>query len=108
MPARSKDRLPNNREAVILSILVGRERYGREIRDEYEEAVREKLPLGSLYTTLERMDQKGFVRSRPGESSHERGGNRRRYFRITAPGQRALAAYRERAAAVGPEGVARA
>lgn len=83
--------LASDREAIILSILIGRERYGREIRNEYEERTNSKIPLGSLYTTLIRMEeQKGYVRSREGESTPGRQGNRRRYYIIKASGTRAL------------------
>jgi DNA-binding PadR family transcriptional regulator len=81
---------PNRREAVILAILMNGERYGRDIRDQYEERVGRSMPLGSLYVTLDRMEQKGFLRSRMGECSHERGGNRRKYYRLTGAGEAAL------------------
>ncbi len=80
----------SQREAMILGLLVNGEKYGREIRDEYQRAAQQKMPLGSLYTTLDRMEQKGFIKSRLGDSNPVRGGNRRRFFRITASGQRAL------------------
>jgi len=95
----AKEFLPNHREAVFLAILRGSEKYGLEIRDEYKRLTRELLPLGSLYTTLDRMIEKGFLESWLGESSHERGGNRRRYFKVTAQGTRALMAYQLRAQA---------
>lgn len=88
-----REKLPSWREAVILSILINGERYGREIRNEYEKRTEKKMPLGSLYTTLTRMENYGFVDSRLGESCHERGGNRRKYFKMTGLGERALNAY---------------
>jgi PadR family transcriptional regulator len=86
----AKEKLLTRREAVILSILIDGEKYGREIRNQYEERARRKMPLGSLYTTLSRMETHGFIESRTGESTHGRGGNRRKYFRITASGHRAF------------------
>ena len=82
--------LINTREAEILSILINGEKYGREIRDEYEKRTGRSMPFGSLYTTLERIDQKGYIRSRLGEGTHVRGGNRRKYYRLTASGTAAL------------------
>jgi DNA-binding PadR family transcriptional regulator len=81
-----QQKVPVQREAVILAILLHGEKFGREIRDNYQERTGHAMPLGSLYTTLDRMEQKGFVRSWVGESNPERGGNRRRYFKITALG----------------------
>jgi PadR family transcriptional regulator, regulatory protein PadR len=78
--------LPNQREEIILMILIAGERYGRDIRNEFEQRIKQVMPLGSLYTTLDRMEEKGFVRSRMGDSEHERGGNRRKYYVITAKG----------------------
>jgi DNA-binding PadR family transcriptional regulator len=92
--------LINTREALLLATLSNGEKYGRAVRDEYESRARQKLPLGSLYTTLARMEEKGLIRSRSEESSAGRGGNRRTYYRITAPGQKALAAYVERSGAI--------
>ncbi len=88
-----KEKLPSQRQAIILSILINAEKYGREIRNEYEERTGRKMPLGSLYTTLSRMEGYGFVKSHMGESTHERGGNRRKYFEITRIGQRAFNAF---------------
>lgn len=88
-----KEKFASQRQAVILSILVNGEKYGREIRNDYEKRTGRKMPFGSLYTTLTRMETYGFIKSRLGESTHERGGNRRKYFEITANGQQALYAF---------------
>lgn len=87
------DRHLQVREVTILTILSQGERYGREIREEYEARTGEPLPLGSLYVTLDRMEEKGYLRSRMGESTHSRGGNRRKYYRVAADGHRALDAW---------------
>jgi PadR family transcriptional regulator PadR len=97
-----KNVIPNRREEVLLSILVAGELYGRDIRDRYEHRTKESMPIGSLYTTLDRMIEKGFIKERWGESSHERGGNRRKFFKLSASGLRALnAAQRWTAASLG-------
>ena len=85
--------LPNRREAIILQILISQDQYGLEIRNEVAKHEGKRMPLGSLYTTLDRMVDKGVLRSRLAESSHQRGGNRRKYFTITAKGHRALESY---------------
>lgn len=89
----SKDKLPTNREAVILDILTNGERAGRDIRNEYESRTKRKMPLGSLYTTLTRMETSGFVKSRTGDTKPERRGYPRKFFSITGTGERALNAY---------------
>jgi PadR family transcriptional regulator PadR len=82
--------LPNRREEAILRLLLSHEHYGREIRDVYEQRTTETMPLGSLYTTLDRMEEQGLIASRLGESTAERGGNRRKYFKIKGAGIFAL------------------
>ena len=85
-----KDKLPTNREAVILNILINGERAGRDIRNEYESRTYTKMPLGSLYTTLARMETSGFVTSRTGDTKPERRGYPRKFFSITGTGERVL------------------
>ena len=92
---------PNQREAILMAVLLHGELYGREIRKKYEERTRQSLPLGSLYVTLDRMEEKGFVRSRLGESNPDRGGNRRKYYKLTGRGMTALSAVQAALAPVG-------
>lgn len=89
----SKKKIPTNREAVILNILINGERPGRDIRNEYQARTRHKMPLGSLYTTLTRMEASGFVASRTGGATPERRGYPRKFFSITGTGERALSDY---------------
>ncbi len=81
---------PNAREMVLLALLKNGEKFSGELRTKYEKLARERMPAGSIYTTLERMVQKGFIESRAGDPSPTRGGNRRRYFRLTRQGRTAL------------------
>ena len=78
----------NIRELHIMSILLNGEKFGRQINLDYEKIASKRMPIGSLYTTLDRMMDKGFIKSREGEQNPEYGGNRRRYFCLTAKGRR--------------------
>lgn len=89
----NKKKIPTNREAVLLDILMNGEKPGRDIRNEYQARTRHKMPLGSLYTTLARMEASGFVKSRMGGTTPERRGYPRKFFSITGTGERALSAY---------------
>jgi PadR family transcriptional regulator, regulatory protein PadR len=51
---------------------------------------REPAP-GALYTTLDRLEEKGLVRSRLGEPTPQRGGRAKRFFAVTARGVQAVA-----------------
>lgn len=78
-------------QVVLLAILrIGEEAYGMTIRREVEQRAGRKLSIGSVYTTLERLLRKGYVRSHLGEPTTERGGRAKRHYRITAKGERAL------------------
>ena len=89
----SQAKLPNNRQAVLLGILINGKKCGREIRDEYEKRTGKAMPVGSLYTTLDRMVDKGFLKSNFGDSTPPRRGNRRKYYQITASGYAAFDTY---------------
>jgi DNA-binding PadR family transcriptional regulator len=78
-------------EAIILSALASKERYGLEIIDAVKKATGQTLSVGGLYTTLHRMERKGLVTARWGESTEARQGARRRYYRFTGLGNRAFA-----------------
>ena len=96
-------RIPNRRDAGILGILIGGEQYGRAIRREYEARYGEQIPFGSLYVVLGRLEEKGLVKSRFAESTHERGGNRRKYFTILGKGVKALKAFHAHAIVITTE-----
>ena len=64
--------------------------YGATIRREIESRTGRPLAISAVYTTLDRLEQKGIVRSRIGEPTPERGGRRRKYFELTALGERAV------------------
>ena len=80
-------------EEEILYLLMGREMYGLQIVQAYEDVSqgKRKLSIGTLYPTLSRMEGRGLVTShlvaRPDD---EKGGARRKLFRITLQGSRAL------------------
>ena len=64
--------------------------YGVTIRREIVERTGRDVAVGAIYATLDRLEAKGYVSSRLGEATPERGGRAKRYFEIEAPGERAL------------------
>ena len=88
-------------ELMVMLALVrlGDDAYGVTISREIEDQTGRDVLLGSVYAALERLGRKGFVSSRLGNPTNERGGRAKRHFRITARGlhelrdaQRALSA----------------
>ena len=81
-------------EECILSALLGRELYGMQIIQAFEEASygKRRLSVGTLYPLLHRLEQRRYVLSRMEEhTSGSRGGARRKYFKITQMGAQRLA-----------------
>lgn len=89
-------RLGHFEELVLLALLLLRDNaYGVTIRRELVKRTGREVSIGAVYTTLERLARKGYVSSRVGEPTPERGGRAKRYFKIEAPGERALRETRE-------------
>src|SRR5215467_1249570 len=79
-------------QIVLLAILrLDDGAYGVTIRDEIAACTDRDPSPGALYTTLDRMEEKGLVTSRFGQPTPERGGRAKRYFRVTAKGEAAVA-----------------
>jgi DNA-binding PadR family transcriptional regulator len=79
-------------EQLVLLALVrlGDEAYGANVRREIETHAGRELAISAVYTTLERLEQKGFVRSWIGDPTPQRGGRRRKYFALLPLGAHAL------------------
>lgn len=64
--------------------------HGALVRREIEERTGRDLSIGAVYATLERLEAKGYISSRTGEPTPERGGRAKRLFQVEAAGKRAL------------------
>ena len=65
------------------------------IRRQIEDRLGRAVTIGAVYATLDRLEHKGLVSSTLGESKPVRRGRPRRYFRLEAAGERALAQARD-------------
>ena len=78
-------------ELVLLTIAcLGKKAYGVAIKEDIEQRANRPISIGSLHSTITRLQEKGFLESRLGEPSHERGGRRKRFFSLTKSGGLAL------------------
>jgi DNA-binding PadR family transcriptional regulator len=68
---------------------LGKEGYGAAIRQEIETATGRKCSIGALYTTIDRLETKGFLKTWMGEATPQRGGRAKRMVRVTPEGIRA-------------------
>lgn len=74
---------------------LGDNAYGAAIRQDMEAVTGRQCSLGALYTTLDRLEQKGLIRTWMGEPSPERGGRAKKMVRITVKGIREAQAFYE-------------
>jgi PadR family transcriptional regulator PadR len=77
-------------DLVVMLVLLrlGDGAYGVPISREVERRRGREVALGSVYATLDRLQEKGLVCSELGEPTPERGGRAKRYFRLTPKGLR--------------------
>jgi PadR family transcriptional regulator, regulatory protein PadR len=86
---RKRDYLGSFELMVMLALIrLGENAYGVPISREIEDRSGREVALGSVYATLERLEEKGLVSSELGEPTAERGGRAKRYFSVTAKGVR--------------------
>ncbi len=83
---------PGEFEQMLLLVILqlGDEAYGGRVRGQLTELVGREPSAGALYTTLQRLETKGWIGGRQAVGSAQSGGRPRRYFRVTAEGLGAL------------------
>ena len=67
--------------------------YGASIAQEIEQVAGRRCSLGALYTTLDRLESKGLVKTRMGDPTPERGGRAKRMVSLTGAGKKAAAEF---------------
>lgn len=78
-------------EVVLLTVaILDEEAYGVSVTQEIEQKTGRMVGFSTVHTTLQRLEEKGFLSSRMGGATAERGGRRKRLFTVTAAGRRAL------------------
>jgi PadR family transcriptional regulator, regulatory protein PadR len=89
MPGR--DYLGAFEHIVVLALMRLADRaYGVTVRQEIEFRTKREVSIGAVYATLDRLEVKGYVSSRLGDPSPERGGRSKRFFHVTAKGVAAV------------------
>ena len=79
-------------QLVLLALLrLAEGAYGVAVQREISRTARRPTAFGSVYTALTRLEARGYITARLGDPTPSRGGRRKKYFTITAPGRRALA-----------------
>ncbi|WP_128546329.1 PadR family transcriptional regulator [Larkinella soli] len=83
-------------EVVLLTAAILDEgAYGVPITQEIERKTGRAVGFSTVHTTLQRLEEKGFLKSEMGGATAERGGRRKRFFTVTAAGRKALQEVRQ-------------
>lgn len=78
-------------EVVLLTVgVLHGNAYGVTIKDEIEQRLGRVVTIGALQITLRRLESKGYLKSKLGESTQSRRGRPKLLFEITAYGKKAL------------------
>jgi PadR family transcriptional regulator, regulatory protein PadR len=84
-------------EEIILTLVAGlqEDAYGAAIAEEIETRLKREVNLSAVHVTLYRLEDKGFIKSKFGGGTNERGGRKKRIFTITNSGLAMLKAMKE-------------
>jgi DNA-binding PadR family transcriptional regulator len=84
-------------EELILTMvgILGDEAYGKSIIQEVKDRLDRDVSLSAVHVTLYRLEDKGYVTSEMGGATAQRGGRRKRFFRITNAGMAMLQKMKE-------------
>jgi PadR family transcriptional regulator, regulatory protein PadR len=92
----SKDFLGEFEELVLTMVAVLQENaYGNAIVTEIKSLLNREVNLSAVHVTLYRLEDKGYLRSRIGGATQERGGRRKRIFSLTNSGLSLLRSIKE-------------
>ena len=83
-------------EIVLLTVgILHEEAYGNAVKEEIEDRTNRKVNLSAIHSALYRLEGKGFLESSMGVATQQRGGKRKKIFKVTSYGQRALTSSKE-------------
>jgi len=81
--AAASENLGEFEHLVLLAILrLGDEAYAVAIRDEIQRCAGREVSRGAIYITLDRLETKGYLSSRFGDPTPERGGRAKRFYAL--------------------------
>jgi PadR family transcriptional regulator, regulatory protein PadR len=89
--ANKRSYLGEFEHCVLLSILQLKDNaYGVSIRAQLKKAIDRDVSLGAIYSTIERLENKGLIQSKKSEALPERGGKPKRLVKVTSSGHKEL------------------
>ena len=84
-------------EELILTVVAALQEnaYGAAITIELEQRLQRKVTLSAVHVTLYRLEDKGYIKSKVGGATNERGGRSKRIYSVTNAGVSILRAMQE-------------
>lgn len=83
--------LGNLEETILLIVAVmSEEAYGYTVSEEYVKNMGNRISISAVHTVLKRLEKKGLIKSEMGGATAERGGRRKRIFKVTKTGMDTL------------------
>lgn len=75
-------------EELVLTLVAAlqEDAYGASIASEIEIRLKRDVTLSAVHVTLYRLEDKGYIKSKTGGSTNERGGRRKRIYSVTSAG----------------------
>jgi len=89
------DNLGNLEETVLLIVMIKAEAYGVSVAEFYQEKTGKSISIPAIHTVLKRLEKKGFLKSKMGPATPERGGRGKRLFEATPYGHKIISQIRE-------------
>ena len=87
----SRSNLGEFEEIIMLTTgVLGENAYGLAIKNEIEKRLVRLVSMGALHTGLYRLEEKGYLNTKLGKATRVRGGKPKRFFQVTAKGQKVL------------------
>lgn len=80
---------------LLIAALLHDNAYGISVMQEIEAQTGRQINISAVHSALDRLEQKGYLKSYHGGATSERGGRRKRLFQVTASGARALSDVRD-------------
>jgi len=78
-------------QLVLLAVMrLEGDAYAVPIRQEIEGRTSRRVARGALYVTLDRLEEKGYLKSWLADATAERGGRAKRYYEVRPAGAKAL------------------
>lgn len=92
----AKEFLGDFEEMILTGVAALQENaYGAAINIELEQWLGRKVTLSAVHVTLYRLEDKGYIKSKVGGATNERGGRSKRIYSITSAGVSILRAMKE-------------